>query len=163
MLIASKFAPSGWAFCDGSTLNIRENTALFALLSTTYGGDGRITFGLPDLRGRVPLGAGAGPGLTPRSLGSSGGAEGVALTVDQLPTHPNQPAASAGLGTTAAPAAAYPANGGAGAALYAAAATPQATQPSAPLGGGQAHNNLQPYLALNYVIALYGIFPRRPY
>ncbi len=154
--------PVGWLPCDGALLSIRQYLGLYSLLGITYGGDGQTTFALPDLRGRVPLGAGAGPGLTPRSLGSRGGAEGVALTVDQLPTHPNQPAASAGLGTTATPTAAYPANGGAGAALYAAAATPQATQPSAPLGGGQAHNNLQPYLALNYVIALYGIYPSRP-
>lgn len=161
ILFAGSYAPRGWALCDGSLLPIASNQALFSLLGVRYGGDGRTTFGLPDLRGRVPVHRGQGPGLTNRPLGSRGGAEQTALTPAQLPAHPNLPAASASLGTTASPAGAYPANGGAGAALFSPEAAQQVVQPSAALGGGQAHNNLQPYLGVSYLIALVGLYPPR--
>ena len=86
-LFAGNFAPRAWAFCDGQLLSINQNTALFSILGTTYGGDGRTTFGLPDLRGRVPMHAGSGPGLSPRRLGEKGGAENTTLTASNLPAH----------------------------------------------------------------------------
>ncbi|HZD04287.1 MAG TPA: tail fiber protein, partial [Longimicrobiales bacterium] len=98
-MFAGNFAPRGWAFCDGQLLAVSQNDALFSLLGTIYGGDGRTTFGLPDCRGRIPLHAGSGPGLTPRALGSKGGAGKVTLTVNQLPshTHPLQGSTDNGL------------------------------------------------------------------
>ena len=156
-LVPFTFAPKGWAFCAGQLLPINQNQALFALLGTTYGGDGRTTFALPDLRGRVPVGAGQAGG-SEYPLGSSGGHETVKLTVGQLPSHSHAVRANRGQATTKNPAASLPASGGA----Y--AATQNATMNSVMLGksgGGQAHENRQPYLSLNYIIALQGIFPAR--
>ena len=158
-LMSFVFAPRGWALCNGQLLPINQNQALFALLGTTYGGDGRVTFALPDLHGRSPLHVGAGT-----SLGERGGEEAQTLTVAELPGHSHALSASSDVANTHLPGAALPAGkprGGIN--RYAAAGSGNsALHPgsltSAP-GGGQAHNNLQPYLTLNFVIALQGIFP----
>ncbi len=162
-MFGGNFAPRNWAFCDGQLLPISQNQALFSLLGTIYGGDGRTTFALPELRGRVPMHAGSGPGLTPRPLGQRGGVENVTLTTNQIPshTHPTQvqvnntdgeedtvsgkilsnnpgaynedPVAGQLLGGV---------NGGAA-------------------GGNQSHTNIQPFTVVNFVICLQGIFPTR--
>ena len=102
-MFAGNFAPRGWAFCDGQLLAVSQNDALFSLLGTIYGGDGRTTFGLPDLRGRVPIHAGSGPGLSPRRLGAKAGAENVTLTVNQLPSHSHRLSGSANLASESRP------------------------------------------------------------
>jgi microcystin-dependent protein len=155
-LVPFTFAPRGWAICAGQLLPINQNQALFSLLGTNYGGDGRTTFALPDLRGRVPLGAGQSPTGSSYELGSSGGQETVKLTTSQLPAHSHPVRANSSAATTKKPANGIPAAGGA----YAAT---QDTKMGAAMigrsGGGQAHDNRQPYLALHYVIALQGIYP----
>jgi microcystin-dependent protein len=176
------FAPSGWALCAGQLLAISQNTALFSLLGTTYGGNGTSTFGLPDLQGRVPLGVGQGPGLSPYVPGELGGVESVALTSNTLSPHThsatpslsvNLPAVTTG-GTTNQPSSSVtlaaptdstrnPLN------IYSNAAPTQSLgQPTVTgsisvgsAGGGQPHENRQPFLAINYIIALQGIFPSR--
>ncbi len=168
IMFGGNFAPRGWALCEGQLLPISQNSALFSLLGTTYGGDGRTTFGLPDLRGRVPLGNGNGPGLTPRSLGEKGGTENTTLTVTQMPAHTHpitvKVAVSTANGTTDEP------NGnvlaGTTADNYAAANAGNgqlggvsATEGSA--GGNQPFNNMQPYQVLNFIIAMQGVFPSR--
>jgi microcystin-dependent protein len=142
--------------CEGQLLPINQNQALFALLGTTYGGDGRTTFALPDLRGRVPTGAGQPPAGSTYPLGATGGQETVALTTTQLPGHTHAVHASSAAATTKSPATAYPAGGGA----Y--ASRKNVRMKAAMVGrtgGGEGHENRQPFLALNYVIALQGIFP----
>jgi microcystin-dependent protein len=157
------FAPVGWALCGGQLMPISQNTALFSLLGTTYGGDGRSTFGLPDLQGRAPMHPGQGPGLSLRDLGETGGSETVALLQTEMPAHAhglqadvidladtNVPSPSASLALSA------------GGSLYqAAAGTTMAGQALAAAGGSLPHNNMQPYLTLNFNIALQGIFPPR--
>jgi microcystin-dependent protein len=155
-LVAFTFAPQGWAFCAGQLLPINQNQALFALLGTTYGGDGRTTFALPDLRGRVAVGAGQGATGSSYELGSTGGQETVKLRATQLPAHSHSVRANSGGSTTGNPSDRVPAAGGA----Y--TATPNAKMSAAMIGrsgGGQAHDNRQPYVSLNYIIALHGIFP----
>jgi microcystin-dependent protein len=155
-LVAFTFAPRGWALCAGQLLPISQNQALFALLGTTYGGDGKSTFALPDLRGRVPLGAGESVGGSAYPVGSTGGQETVKLAVGQIPSHSHAVRGNSGAASTKNAVGAVPARGGA----Y--AATQNASMNAAMLGksgGGQAHENRQPYLSLNYVIALEGIFP----
>lgn len=162
---AGNFNPRGWAFCNGALLSIAQNNALFALLGTTYGGDGQTTFGLPDLRGRVALSQGQGPGLTNRVLGEKAGAETVTLTVQQMPQHNHVAIASAT--EAASPAVtgripATPKNGGkfylpTGVGTQSVVALDAATIGSA--GGSQPHNNIMPITAINYIIALEGIFP----
>jgi microcystin-dependent protein len=169
ILFAGNFEPSGWAFCDGRLLPISQNTALFSILGTTYGGDGITNFALPDLRGRVPLHFGQGPGLSNYVQGQSAGAEQVTLTQGQLPAHSHS--ATSSLSGTAAPANSTDPTGrflaqtrqatyGSGAPV-ALDPTSVSTTVAASGGNNQPHNNLQPYLALNYVIALFGIFPSR--
>jgi len=160
-MFAGNFAPAGWAFCDGQLLAIAENDALFALIGTTYGGDGQTTFALPDLRGRIPIHQGTGAGLTPRSLGESAGSENVTLTVNQLPVHPH-----AFLGTSSNASATNPANAVVAAPstidLYRPATAPNTNlAPNAlgPTGGSQPHDNLQPFLCISFIISLFGIFP----
>jgi microcystin-dependent protein len=158
-LFAGTFAPRGWAFCDGQLLAISQNTALFSILGTTYGGNGQTTFALPDLRGRVPLGPRQGPGLSNYDLGQTGGQESHTLAINELPAHSHAaelPVAS-GEETTNRAENGAPAKGG----VYAAADTAGPAVTVAPTGGSQPHNNLQPHLALNYIIALQGIFPSR--
>jgi microcystin-dependent protein len=177
------FAPRGWALCAGQVMSISQNTALFSLIGTMYGGDGVQTFQLPDLRGRVPLGAGQGTGLSPYIVGQSGGTENVTLTNSTLAAHTHTatpaglsatvPAVTTG-GTTNQPtpsvALATPTDAARNPLNIYSNATP--TQNLAPgtvtgsisvgsAGGGQPHANIQPYLAVNYIIALQGIFPSR--
>lgn len=162
-LFAGNFAPAGWAFCDGSALQISEYDVLFQLIGTTYGGDGETTFNLPDLRGRVPVGQGQGPGIS-RSyvIGQAAGVESTTLTLQQIPQHNHPLGATRSPGTTASPVNAFPADNGAGAAQYTTTATgltQQAAQNLGPFGGSQPHENMQPYVVINYIISLYGIFP----
>lgn len=165
-LIPYNFAPQGWAFCDGQLLSIAQNTALFSLLGTTYGGNGQTTFALPDLRGRVPLhtgGSGAGPGLSSYNLGEQGGVEAITLLASQMPSHNHLVNASSANGTSDSPASAVMGKNASGVPQYSGAA-PNATMAAAAIaaaGGGQPHENRPPYLGLNYVIALQGIFPSR--
>jgi microcystin-dependent protein len=157
-LVPFNFAPKGWAICAGQMLPINQNQALFALLGTTYGGDGRTTFALPDLRGRVAVGAGDLPGGSSYALGATGGQETVELTTGQLPGHSHHVNASSAAATTKSPATAYPAGGGA----YAGQRNVRMKAAMIGLtGGGEEHENRQPYLGLNYIIALQGIFPAR--
>lgn len=160
-LVAFDFAPQGWAFCDGQLLPIAQNTALFALLGTTYGGDGQTTFALPDLRGRVAIHAGQGPALTNHLIGGSGGAEKVAMTVTEMPTHSHLPLSFSGAGSTNNPNGAVLAR--APQKIYKSGPTnaPMSQQGLSQTGGSQPHNNMQPFLALRYIIALFGIFPSR--
>ena len=154
-MFAGTFAPDGWLFCQGQLLPISENETLFQLIGTTYGGDGQETFALPDLRGRVPIHN--GPGF---SLGQAGGIENVTLTVQQLPVHAHPLLASTATGTEPAPP---------GAVLAASASTnvyrpgptagALAPQTVSPVGGSQPHTNFQPYLCINFIISLFGIFP----
>ncbi len=165
-MFAGNFAPSGWAFCNGQLLPISQNTALFSLLGTFYGGDGRATFALPDLQGAFALhaGASAGPGLTPRSTGQTGGSETVTLTTAQLPAHGHamQAVPGASTGTPGAGLSLAPTSNGS--ALYRAPDGTYLNTAAADMGaagGGGAHANLPPCLALNFIIALQGIFPPR--
>jgi len=151
------FAPQGWASCDGQLLPINQNQALFALLGTMYGGDGRSTFGLPDLRGRAAM------HLAPaHPQGQSAGAEAVALGVNELPAHTHQATASNGPATQASPADKFWAQDSSGNVIYSSAgSTPLAAGAIGPAGGSQPHPNMQPFLTVNYCIALQGIFPSR--
>ena len=153
------FAPKGWALCDGQLLPISQNTALFSLLGTQYGGDGKSNFALPDLQGRTPIDQGQGPGVADRSPGESGGEEQVTLVASQMPVHTHvQPNASTDSETTNRPGGAVAAGGGA----YARAADTDTTwAPLAPVGGDQPHPNMQPYLVSRFCIALLGVYPAR--
>ena len=172
IMVGFNFAPRGWAMCNGQLLSIAQNSALFALLGTTYGGDGQTTFALPDLRGRCAIGMGQGPGLTNYTQGEKGGVENVTLIQTQMPSHTHALAASSTDGTVSDPTNAVIANNQVtierGNTVPASAfnpgppnavMSPQAIQPT---GGNQSHENRQPYLAMNYIIALEGIFPSRP-
>lgn len=157
------FAPRGWAFCEGQLIPISQNTALFSLLGTTYGGDGKSTFALPNLKGRSPLQQGQGPGLSPRELGESGGAEAVTLTAEQMPGHAHGLQASTSA-TSGSPAGGSLANVASGAAVYRMPGTVTKLMGAdmvAAAGSGLPHNNRQPYLALNFCIAMQGIYPPR--
>jgi microcystin-dependent protein len=156
-IVGFNFAPRGWARCDGQLLAIAQNTALFALLGTTYGGDGRTTFGLPDLRGRVPVHVGNGLGLSPRNWGEKGGSESNTLTANNLPPHRHDIPVTDGRRTTNRPEGAVPARGGS----YSTDAPTGLAVGTGPTGTGQAVNNVQPYLAVYFVIALQGLFPSR--
>ena len=157
------FAPKGWAFCDGQLLPISQNTALFSLLGTTYGGDGRSTFALPDLQGSVPVHPGQGPGLSLYDLGQSGGSQAVTLLQSEVPPHTHAFNASASEAGSTSPGDELFAVG-AGVAEYAPPGAPAilAAQMVAPFGGSQPHNNIQPSLTLSFCIALQGYFPARP-
>lgn len=181
LLWPCNFAPSGWQFCAGQLLAISQNTALFSLIGTYYGGDGVQTFALPDFRGRIPVGTGNGPGLSPYVLGQKSGTENTTLTINNMPAHSHSVAltvtvsASNGQATTSAPA-----SGNSLAAPYDILnANPIAgyntTAPNTPInigggavagntglaGGSQPFSTLQPYLSVNYIIALQGVFPSR--
>jgi microcystin-dependent protein len=158
------FAPTGWAFCNGQIMAISQNTALFALLGTVYGGDGKTTFALPDLQGRAPMHPGQGPGLSQRDLGESGGAEAVTLLDSETPQHTHALRGSSDDGELRIPSPSRVVGRSGGGFAYQTATTglaPLAPQALAPAGGGAPHNNMQPYLTLNFCIALQGVFPPR--
>jgi microcystin-dependent protein len=168
-MFAGNFAIRGYATCQGQLLAISQNTALFSILGTTYGGNGQTTFALPDLRGRAPIGQGQGPGLSPRTLGELSGTETVTLQITQMPSHNHpitvNPKAVTEAGNTSDPTNAFPANTGALDREYSATGTMvdmgAATASVSPSGGSQPHNNMPPYLVINFLIALQGIFPSR--
>ncbi len=161
-IFAGNFAPRGWAFCNGQLLPVSQNTALFSLIGTTYGGDGRTTTALPNLQGRAPMHPGRGPGLTSRRLGQAGGVETVTLSEAQMPNHRHIAGGSATAGQSNSPADAVLAmGGGRGANLYINADSTDTMQGLQPAGGDQPHNNMQPYMAINYIIALVGLYPSR--
>jgi len=162
IMFSGNFAPRGWALCDGQLLSISNNTALFSILGTTYGGDGRTNFALPDLRGRVPVHAGSGPGLPPARLGDKAGAAQHALTAQQMPSHTHSLHCQTGDGTSDEPANHFPAKTGGGESIYAdsqnGAMNANAIQNA---GGGQAFSIMQPYQVVNFIIALVGLYPSR--
>jgi microcystin-dependent protein len=156
------FAPKGWALCNGQLLSIAQNTALFSLLGTTYGGNGITTFGLPDLQGRAPMGFGQSPGLSPRDLGEEGGQESVSLLSSEIPAHTHTAMCNSGDGNQYDPAGHFWAQDAAGNAEYGTTGG-SAMNAAALMTSGEStpHTNLQPYLVINYCIALQGIFPSR--
>jgi microcystin-dependent protein len=157
------FAPQGWAWCDGQILPLSQNTALFSLLGTTYGGNGKSNFALPDLQGSAPMHPGQGPGLSLHDLGETGGSDTVTLLESEIPAHSHAAHADAiDLADTNVPSAAASFAQSAGGTLYQAAANTQlAGQGLTPAGGDQPHNNLQPYLTFYFNIALQGVYPPR--
>lgn len=171
VMFGGNFAPRGWAFCNGQLLPIAQNTALFSLIGTIYGGDGRTTFALPDLRGRAAVHAGgsSGPGLTNRFLGSRGGSETNTLNVTQLPSHNHNPQlrAESAPGSTGNPTNNLLGVVVTGADIYAPPVPAAEVNMSSDgivsnnVGNNQAVNNMMPYQAVNYIIALVGIFPSR--
>ena len=160
-IFAGNFAPRGWAFCNGQLLPVSQNTALFSLLGTTYGGDGRTTTALPNLEGRAPMHAGRGPGLTSRRLGQRGGVETVTLTEAQMPNHNHtlrgseEDGAQLTVANNVLP--------GAGNDMYRAPASTGAMASGVlpETGGSQPHNNMQPFLCINFIIALAGLYPSK--
>ena len=165
------YAPNGWALCNGQLLSISQNSALFALLGTQYGGDGVQTFALPNLQGRVPIHQGNGAGLSSYTMGASGGTENVTLIATQMPAHNHLMGVSNQSGAVADPTNAILAQGNSGTARapvavsdYVSTAATGTLAPTAisPTGGSQPHSNLQPYLCVNFIIATQGIFPSRP-
>ncbi len=158
------FAPVGWAFCNGQILPISQNTALFSLLGTNYGGNGQSTFALPDLRGRMPIGAGQGPGLSGRVVGEMSGSETVTLLPTEMPAHSHVPQGASAAGTTTDPSNAVWAASAGGRTpppLYTAPGNPQNMALTQVSGGSQPHSNLQPLLAVTFIIAMQGVYPAR--
>jgi len=166
-MFGGNFAPVGWEFCYGQLMPISENDALFALIGTTYGGDGQETFGLPDLRGRVPIHQGTVQGNT-FVLAEQSGTETVTLTTQQLPSHTHPPLSSSAPGTASSPQGNVWAAASTGAQMYFQAPPPPPSPPPlvqmdpaaiSPNGGSQPHDNMAPYLAVSFIISLFGIFP----
>jgi microcystin-dependent protein len=157
------FAPKGWAFCDGQILPLSQNTALFSLLGTTYGGDGKSNFALPNMQGNAPMHPGQGPGLSLHDLGEAGGSDTVSLLESEIPSHSHGLFSSNQAGNSAGPAPDRALAGTTGANAYQSAVNLVAMSDNTitPAGGDQPHNNLQPYLTLNFCIALQGVFPPR--
>lgn len=162
-IFAGNFAPRSWAFCNGQLLPVSQNTALFSLIGTTYGGDGRSTTALPNLQGRTPMHPGRGPGLTSRRLGQRGGVEMVTLSEAQMPSHTHTARGSENPAVASAPSGHYVARGGGrGINSYIASGSSLGNFDAMDnSGGSQAHNNLQPFLAINFIIALQGLYPSR--
>ncbi|GAA3830723.1 phage tail protein [Nocardioides panacisoli] len=163
-IFAFNFAPRGWAWCDGQLLPLSQNTALFSLLGTTYGGNGQSNFALPDLQGAAPMHPGQGNGLSNHSLGETGGVENVTLLTSEMPVHSHSMSADIidlADTSTPGPAAVY-AQSASGTLYQSSADTQLAATALAPAGGSQPHNNMQPYLTCNFNIALEGIYPARP-
>ena len=159
-MFAGNFAPRGFAKCDGQLLAINQNDALFSLLGTIYGGDGRTTFGLPGLRGRTPIHYGSGPGLTPRPIGAKSGQERVFLAAGDLPAHKHALRAENDAANSFGPANNVLAN--TSTAIYVSGgSTPMEGTSITNTGGGAAHNNMMPWQCICYIIALTGIFPSR--
>lgn len=177
VMFGGNFAPRGWAFCDGQLLSIAQNTALFSILGTTYGGDGRTTFALPDLRGRAPIGPRQGPGLSDYRLGQRGGVETVTLNITQMPSHSHVATSvsklhgqsASGDDDAISSGVSIASGSGTGSEIFSSqppntemnAGSVTTTTTTLNQGGNLAHNNMQPYLAVNYIIALVGIFPSR--
>jgi microcystin-dependent protein len=162
MMVGYTFCPRGWAEADGQLLPIAQNTALFSLYGTTYGGDGRTTFALPDLRGRVPMHVGNGPGLSPNTLGQKGGSETNTLTANQMPAHVHSLNATSAASASGDPTGNLPAN--TGRTFTYAGGAPNAQMSGSAVGntgGGQAVNNMQPFQVIRFCVALQGIFPSR--
>ncbi|MCW5958515.1 MAG: phage tail protein [Pyrinomonadaceae bacterium] len=166
VMFGGNFAPRSWAFCSGQLLPIAQNTALFSILGTTYGGNGQTTFALPDLRGRVPMHPGSGPGLSPRSLGEQGGVENVTLITSQIPSHNHTATttanANSGPASDTVPTGNFLAEGN----NYNSAFNTQMNNGAVQVtignsGGSQPHSNIQPFTCINFIIALQGIFPSR--
>lgn len=167
-IFGGNFPPAGWAFCDGQLMAISENETLFNLIGTTFGGDGQETFGIPDLRGRIPVHQGQGPGLSNRDLGESFGVETVTLTQTQIPTHTHSFQATTAPATATVPTGAMlatPSSPTTGYLYLSGTATGTVTNaaPAADAigatGAGQPHDNLMPYLGVNFIISLFGVFP----
>ena len=158
------FAPNGWAFCNGQLMPISQNTALFSLLGTTYGGDGKSNFALPDMQGNAPMHPGQGPGLSLHDLGETGGSQTVTLLESEIPSHNHSAGAQTNPLSAVASAAGNTLSRPASGNLYTATTSPQvsmAVQGLSPAGGDQPHNNMMPYLTLYFNIALQGVFPPR--
>ncbi|HZU31818.1 MAG TPA: tail fiber protein [Candidatus Angelobacter sp.] len=156
-MFGGNFAPAGWAFCNGALLPISENDVLFQLIGTTYGGDGQNTFALPDLQSRIPIHQ--GPGFV---LGQTGGAESVTLTLNQIPAHSHVPMANSAAGTQKSPANGLWASSNPSLNNYAANVAPTVAMAANALGssgGSQPHDNMVPFLAVNFILSLFGIFP----
>src|SRR6266566_3127652 len=153
------FSPKGWAFCDGQILPLSQNTALFSLLGTTYGGDGKSNFALPDMQGNAPMHPGQGPGLSLHDLGETGGSQTVSLLESEIPAHSHTLRGVDDNGTFKTPANMFFAGGNQMYLNPAGVNTSLSDQVLAPAGGDQPHNNMQPYLTLNFCIALQGVFP----
>jgi microcystin-dependent protein len=162
-MFAGNFAPRGWAFCDGQLLAVSQNDALFSLFGTIYGGDGRTTFALPDLRGRVPIHAGHGTGLSQRRLGSKAGQEKVTLTVNQLPTHNHEQFGTASTTPRTQPGGNLPVSDGLITYFRNSNVSPvtMASDMITPTGGSRSHTNIQPFLCVHFIVALFGIYPSR--
>lgn len=166
-MVGFNFAPINWAFCDGQILSIDQFDTLFALIGITYGGDGQTTFALPDLRSRVPLDMGQGPGLSNYEIGQAAGVESVSLNNNQIPSHTHSLNVDNGVGTLTTPNGNYIAGISGGnnkptiAAFATSANTTLAANSISATGSGQAHTNIQPYTCVNFIIALQGIFPSR--
>ena len=159
-IFAGNFAPAGWALCDGQLMPISENDALFVVLGTTYGGDGQETFALPNLQSRFPLHQGTGTGLTNKVIGETGGVESVTLTTQQIPVHSHAFLASTDPGGAITPAGNVFGSGASVQVFRPAIANQPANAATiGPAGGNQPHDNMHPYLCMNYIISLFGIFP----
>ncbi len=163
-MFGGNFAPRGWAFCNGQLLPIAQNTALFSLLGTTYGGDGRTTFGVPDLRGRASMHPGRGPGLSTYRLGQRGGAEHITLNVNEIPSHNHSVEANSDPGNVASPVNAIPGAEVAGPVDIWTTNAKNGDMKASTIqntGGSQQHENRQPFLGVHYIIALAGVYPSR--
>jgi microcystin-dependent protein len=160
-MFAGNFAPRSWALCDGQLLSVSQNDALFSLLGTIYGGDGRTTFGLPDLRGRLPIHVGSGPALTPRRQGEKIGQENVALNTNQIPSHTHQLRATDEAGDETNPSGQLQARTRDDAYRASSANTNMAATAISASGSSQSHPNIQPFLCINFIIALFGVYPSR--
>lgn len=162
-LFAGNFAPAGWAFCDGQLMPISENDALFVLIGTTYGGDGQETFAMPNLQSRLPIHQGTGTGLTNRVIGEMAGTEAETLTVQQIPVHNHAFLASTDSGSIVTPGGNMLATSNAVTVFKPLAVNPAAAMnvnTVTPVGGSQPHDNQHPFLAIRYIISLFGIFPQ---
>lgn len=162
-MFGGNFAPAGWAFCNGATMPISENDALFTLIGTTYGGDGQQTFQLPDLQGRAPMHQGQGPGISQNYvIGEKAGVESVTLTTQQIPIHNHAFLVSSAIGTNTNPKDNYLAAPITGKAYIAGIPDKfMSNQLLSPIGGSQPHENMQPYLAISFIISLFGVFPQQ--
>jgi microcystin-dependent protein len=158
-MFGGNFAPAGWLLCDGQQLSIPDNETLFNLIGTTYGGDGESTFALPNLQGRIPIHMGTGTSRTPYQLAEAGGVEQVTLTVSQMPSHHHPFMASGDTGNQVNPAANVPSNSQGAIPYIEDPPNQDMKTPIVPVGGSQPHDNFQPYLCVNFIISLLGIFP----